>query len=358
MRIGRLTTKQKVLVGAAAAVLATGALIVVWAGEDDAETVTRSDTTLEDETTTTSTTAPGTSTTTTTTATSETTAPATTAPRGQVPDQPTDVQARPGGGSGEISVYWGPVARATGYRVLRSATAGGRFVVIADMNVTTGATTKAAGVTTIWSANHNYRPGGPGLTTPDTSPWFELIDVGNDPRWFKLVAYNAAGQGPASSVLYSVPSYPPRPLIPPPTEPVTPTTMATVPVLPPGAYPGPVSLSAAPGSGPREVAVRWDADPGTLGYRVFRADAPEGPFVLMAEINVATGAVTRADDVTTIRSANHSYEPGSPELTTPDASPWFEYIDLGDGVRWYYVVAWAWGSVGPPSAVVSAGPPA
>jgi hypothetical protein len=37
---------------------------------------------------------------------------------------------------------------------------------IVDMNVTTGATSKAAGVTTIWSANHNYGPGGPGWPPP------------------------------------------------------------------------------------------------------------------------------------------------------------------------------------------------
>jgi hypothetical protein len=234
MRIGRFTTKQKVLVGAAAAVLAAGALIVVWAGEDDAETVAGPDTTLEHEATTTSTTIPTTTTAVEESTTTPTDGTTSTAPRGPVPDQPTDVRARPSAGSGEISVYWGPVARATGYRVLRSATAGGRFVVIVDMNVTTGATTKAAGVTTIWSANHNYGLGRPRLATPDTWPWFEVIDVGNDPRWFKLVAYNAAGPGPASAVLYSVPSYPPQPLIPPQTSETTPTTLATVPVPPPG----------------------------------------------------------------------------------------------------------------------------
>jgi hypothetical protein len=250
MRIGRFTTKQRVLVGAATAVLAAGALIVVWAEEDDAETVAGPDTTLDHETTTTSTTVP---TTTSTTAAGETTTarPTTAAPRGRVPGPVPDVSANPSAGSGEIAVRWGPATGATGYRVLRSATAGGRFVVAADINVTTGATTEADGVTTIWSANHNYRPGGPRLTTPDTSPWFELIDVGNDPRWFKLVAYNAAGQGPVSAAYYSVPSYPPPPLPGTPTEPVRPTTVAptepvtpttvatttvaTVPVPPPGA---------------------------------------------------------------------------------------------------------------------------
>jgi hypothetical protein len=351
MRIGRFTTKQKVLVGAAAAVLAAGALIVVWAGEDDAETVAGPDTTLEHEATTTSTTVD------TTTSTSETTtAPPTTASRGQVPGQVTDVRSANAGGSGEALICWGPASGATGYRVLRSGSPGGPFVVAADINVMTGAVTRKADVTYIASANHSYRPGGPLLSAPDTSPWFEYIDVGGFPRWFKIVAYNAAGQGPASAVLEAVPPGPPKP-IGAPTSVDPPTTMATVPVLPPGSWPGPVSLSARPGSGPGEVAVTWDADPGTIGYRVLRADAPEGPFVLMADINVATGAVTTADGVTTIRSANHSYEPGGPLLTTPDPSPWFEYVDLGDGTRWYYIVAWGVGSDGPPSAVVSAGPP-
>jgi hypothetical protein len=242
------------------------------------------------------------------------------------------------------------VARATGYRVLRSATAGGRFVVIVDMNVTTGATTKAAGVTTIWSANHNYGPGGPRLATPDTSPWFEVIDVGNDPRWFKLVAYNAAGQGPASAVLYSVPSYPPQPSIPPQTVP--PTTER------PGYWPGPVpDLFVRPGVGSMEVAVKWLPAQWATGYRVFRADAPEGPFVVTADIDITTGAVTKADDVTTIWSANHVYQVGGAPLTTPDTSPWFEYIDLGPGTRWYFVAAYTPGGQGLPSAVASAGPP-
>jgi len=208
MRLGEWwTTKHKIVVGAAvAAVLITGTVVTwAWAGDDGGGgTVAVSDTTLEPETTTT--TIPSTTTTlpaSSDTTTSPSTAPPTTAPRGRVPGQPTNVVARPGGGSGEISVRWGPADGATGYRILRCDEPDGRYVVAADIDVKTGAVSKAADVTTIWSENHNYRPEGPGLTALDTSPWFELIDVGSNPRWYKLVAYNAAGAGQASAVVWS-----------------------------------------------------------------------------------------------------------------------------------------------------------
>jgi hypothetical protein len=221
MRLGPWwTTKHKIVVGAVvAAVLITGTLVAwVAAGDDDgAETVAAPGTTLERETTTTTTATTSTNGTTTTLSTVPSTAPPTTAPRERVPGQPTNVEAGPGGGSGDISVYWGPVAGATGYRILRCDQPDGRYVVTADIDVTTGLVTKAADVTTIWSENHNYRSEGPGLTAPDTSPWFEYIDLGDNPRWYQLVAYNAAGAGPASAVVWSGPSVPPTPGMPPPT---------------------------------------------------------------------------------------------------------------------------------------------
>jgi len=214
------TTKRKVVVAAVAtAVLIGGALAAwAWAGDaDGVDTVAGPDPTDEPETTTTTTFPATTSTIPTTTTppptnpssddpnTTPSTPPPTPAPRGPVPGQPTNVGARPGGGSAEIAVSWGPAAGATGYRILRCDQPDGRYVVTADIDVTTGAVTKAADVTTIWSATHNYRPEAPGLTTPDTSPWFEYIDLGNNPRWYKLVAYNAAGEGPASAVVGSSP---------------------------------------------------------------------------------------------------------------------------------------------------------
>ena len=232
MRLGQWwTTKHKIVVGAAvAAVLITGTLAAwTWAGDDGGSTVAVSDP-LEPETTTT--TPPSTTTTLPdTTSSSETTtapstAPPTTAPRLRVPGPPTSVEARPGGGSGEIAVRWGPAARATGYRILRCDEPDGSYVVAADINVRTGAVTKSADVTTIWSENHNYRPEGPGLTAPDASPWFELIDVGSDPRWYKLVAYNAAGAGQASAVVWS--SRPGGGVdLPPTSAPTTPVTPST-----------------------------------------------------------------------------------------------------------------------------------
>jgi hypothetical protein len=341
MRIGRFTAKQKVLAGTAAAVLAAGTLIVVWAGEDDAETVAGPDTTVEHEATTTSTTV---DTTTSTTATSETTtAPVTTASRGQVPGQVTNARSASAGGSGEALLYWGPASGATGYRVLRSGSAGGNFVVAADINVMTGAVTRKADVTYIVSANHEYRPGRPLLSAPDTSPWFEYIDVGAYPRWFKIVAYNAAGQGPASAVLEAVSPYPPYP-------PGAPTSIV------PAQVPGQVTeVSAQPGGGSLEVAVRWGAVAGATGYRVLRADGTDGAYVPMADIDLTTGAVILRPDVT-VWSANHRYEVGGATLTTPDTSPWFEYVDLGADARRYIVVAYNPVGEGRPSVEVSAGP--
>lgn len=211
MRLGPWwPTKHKIVVGAAVAAVLISGTLVAWAASGDgdgSDTVTAPDTTLEPETTTTTTVTSTTSSsdTTTTASTAPSTAPPTTAPRGRVPGQPTNVEARPGGGSGEVAVRWGPVAGATGYRILRCDRPDGAYVVTADINVTTGAVTKAADVPTIWSENYNYRPEGPGLTTPDTSPWFEYIDLGSDPRWYQLVAYNAAGAGQASAVVSAGP---------------------------------------------------------------------------------------------------------------------------------------------------------
>jgi hypothetical protein len=111
-----------------------------------------------------------------------------------------DVTAGAGGGSGEIAVRWDAVAGATGYRVVRAPTPGGSFSTVAAIDVTTGVATAVPEVTTIWSAGHSYVPPGPVLTSPDPSPWFEYIEVGGArERCFRVIARNAAGDGPASA---------------------------------------------------------------------------------------------------------------------------------------------------------------
>jgi hypothetical protein len=95
-------------------------------------------------------------------------------------------------------VRWDATPAAAGYRVLRSDWAGEPSTQIADIDVTTGARTSAAEVTTIWSQGHTY--GQDALASPDRSPWFELIEVGGPrERCFQVVAYNAAGQGSPSA---------------------------------------------------------------------------------------------------------------------------------------------------------------
>jgi hypothetical protein len=180
---------------------------------DDAATTTGSTTTLASTTSTASTTTSITTVVTTTTTATTTTAATPTAPPVVTPAPPpptpppavpggvTDVRAGPGGGSGEIVAGWDAVTGATGYRVLRSATPDGPFEVAAAIDVTTGRATSAAGVVNVWSQQHSYVPPTGTLSGPDTSPWFEYVEYGSAPqRCFKVVAVDAAGEGPASPV--------------------------------------------------------------------------------------------------------------------------------------------------------------
>lgn len=118
-----------------------------------------------------------------------------------VPGPVTVISAHSGGGSGEVALDWNAVEGATGYRVLRSDTASGPFDVFADIDIVTGAATAADEVVNIWSQQHSYIPAGSPLTSPDQSPWFQLVEVGGSgERCYRVVAYNAAGDAPASSV--------------------------------------------------------------------------------------------------------------------------------------------------------------
>ncbi len=124
----------------------------------------------------------------------------TTAPPLNVPGV-TTARARPGGGSGEVVVDWRAVTGATGYQVLRAGAPGGLFVTVADVNITTGSTRAADGVTNIWSEDHMYLPSGGSLTAPDRSPWFQYVDIG-DPgqRCYRVIAHNPTAEGRASAV--------------------------------------------------------------------------------------------------------------------------------------------------------------
>jgi hypothetical protein len=120
-----------------------------------------------------------------------------------VPVAVTAITARPGGGSGEVAVTWGAVAGATGYRVSRSSAPSGPYSVSVDLNLATAEVTVADSVANVFSPGSaeyfpvlTFQPGDP---LPND---FEYIDLGGlEPRYFRVVAYNAAGDGPPSVVV-------------------------------------------------------------------------------------------------------------------------------------------------------------
>ncbi|HEY6747225.1 MAG TPA: DUF4232 domain-containing protein [Mycobacteriales bacterium] len=113
--------------------------------------------------------------------------------------------ARPGGGSGEVAVGWAAVPRATGYRVVRTTAGGAQLRVVADFDITTGRATAAPEVVNVWSAQHSYVPDRGRLAQVDRSPRFEYVDVGAGRRYYRVLAYNSAGNGPLSAVTGALP---------------------------------------------------------------------------------------------------------------------------------------------------------
>jgi hypothetical protein len=133
------------------------------------------------------------------------TSPATSSSARDVPAAVTGLTARPGGGSGEIAVRWNSASGAQGYRVLRASSATGSFTTSADIDVTTGRATAADNVVNVWSEQYSYVPVRHTFVGPDTSPWFEYVELAPGQRCFRVVAYNAGGDGPMSPVACSLP---------------------------------------------------------------------------------------------------------------------------------------------------------
>lgn len=123
----------------------------------------------------------------------------TTAPPAPPPVEPpgvvTIVGAGPGGGSGEVTVRWGPTPGATGYSVYRSDSPDGPFVRSARYDV-------ASGVTTVeYSGGYEYI-GIWAMTPGGDSDYIEYVEVVTGARaYFKVAAFNAAGEGPASGAV-------------------------------------------------------------------------------------------------------------------------------------------------------------
>jgi hypothetical protein len=113
-------------------------------------------------------------------------------PRWLSPPPPvTDVHAGPGGGSGEVEVVWRGDARATGYRVSRATAPSGPFTTSADFDVATGSSTRAPGVTNVF---YSVEQG------------FAYVEnISGAQRYFRVTAYNAAGDATPSAVVCGAP---------------------------------------------------------------------------------------------------------------------------------------------------------
>ena len=108
------------------------------------------------------------------------------------PPQVPGVQAGPAGGSGEIEVTWSVVPGATGYRVSRATAVGGPFSVSADLNVVTGASTKDNTVVNLYADGARI-------------VYVEVPATADPHRYYRVAAYNDAGEGPPSAVACGAP---------------------------------------------------------------------------------------------------------------------------------------------------------
>ena len=102
---------------------------------------------------------------------------------------PTGVYAVEGGGSGEVLVLWDAVPGATGYRVYRSSTSGGPFVLSASYDVPGDLVTVALdGYEYIWIDPENL----------EATRFRYTEAIRNEYGWFRVSAFTAGGEGPLS----------------------------------------------------------------------------------------------------------------------------------------------------------------
>jgi hypothetical protein len=162
------------------------ALLATGCGDDDDDTTTPTSSTAV------ATTATPTSSTADVTTTSTAEVPTSSAAPGAPPVDAPAPTARSGGGSGEIAVRWHTVPGATGYRVQRAPGPAGPYEVSADVDVTSGRTTLGDGVTDLWSP------------ADDEFEYVEVVGAGSV-RYYRVVAYNDAGEGPVSQTVCGAP---------------------------------------------------------------------------------------------------------------------------------------------------------
>ncbi len=110
--------------------------------------------------------------------------------------------------------------------------------------------------------------------------------------------------------------------------------------------PGAVTVTyVVPGGGSGEILVGWSLVPDATGYRVYRSDSPDGPFVAAARYDVASGEATVEYTGTYEYIGIHSTDQG------------LQYVEAVRGQLGYFqVVAYNDDGEGPPSAVLCGEP--
>lgn len=110
---------------------------------------------------------------------------------------------------------WKATERATGYRVLRTDTAGGSAQRMAEIDIVTGRASTTSEVVYLTSDEHTYVPDSGPLTGADRSSRFQYVDFAEGTtRCYRVQAYNPAGPGPLSTVTCGSPVTGPPPTLP------------------------------------------------------------------------------------------------------------------------------------------------
>ena len=141
----------------------------------------------------------------------------------------------------------------------------------------------------------------------------------------------------------------------------TSTTLSpsTAPTVPAGPTPGAVTITySGSGGGSGEIQIDWNAATNATSYRVYRATSAAGPFTMMANVNVVTGAVVVHDGVVNVWGDRQTFVPGP--YATSGVSTEFHYVEVpftGGGSHGYFrVIAYNDSGRGPIGATVCAEP--
>ncbi|HUX70122.1 MAG TPA: hypothetical protein VMV41_06405 [Cellulomonadaceae bacterium] len=125
--------------------------------------------------------------------------PPSTTPTVAAPGPVTGVKGSTGGGSGETMVTWDQGADATGYRVYRSDSPAGPFVVAATFDVATGKVTIAPAFINDYVIIGSY-----GDIEPQVLYYVDAIGY-LDPTYYRVAAFTSGGEGPLSPVVCATP---------------------------------------------------------------------------------------------------------------------------------------------------------